>query len=148
MSCPRVGRDKIVAEKQWLTYPLRSLCQHPFEIDEVDASQYELLNVVAGLAPAKGLKRAEHERGRAQWAKGRWDLHVELGIWQREKWLGEKVVRAGLGGDLREERRKGPVGRRIRGWVGKRKGSLMERKYEWDSWVGEWSIQEIEEESK
>lgn len=49
------------AQKQQLPCCLRSLCQHPFETDEVDASQYELLNVAAGLAPAEDLKKAEGE---------------------------------------------------------------------------------------
>lgn len=46
-------------------------------------------------------------------------------------------MKAGLGGDLREERRKGLVGSRIWGWVWKRRGSLREGKYERAGCVGE-----------
>lgn len=86
MSCPRVGRDKVVAEKQRLTYPLRSLCQHPFEIDEVDASQCELLNVLAGLAPGKGLKRAEWSRAQMRSAGGIRVLVVSKKGWKGRWW--------------------------------------------------------------
>lgn len=143
-SCPRVGRDKIVSEKQWLTYPFKSLCQHNFEIYEVEASFiWATINVLAGLTPAKALKKAECDWARAQWALARWDLQVELGFWWREKNIWQKSCWELA--DLREEGRKGPVGRRIRGWVWRRRGSVWEGKYEWDGWVRKWSTQEMEE---